>query len=568
MVVRCSDYGVVIYGVSQGFLEWSNFTQGEYDAIWISETSSFEVSHNIVFGNWGRSLRLESCDNCLVYDNYFGSSPSYLVSSLVNVVFNIEYQEGLNIVGGPYLGGNFWVDYDGPDRNWDGIIDEPLGLVDAVSGEVSYYDLYPLAIDVFIYKPADGTTVYTGPVTFYWLSPIDPRYIDHYEVALDGGDPIDVGLATQYTFDLEEGWHYVDVWLYHVYGYVAHDRVSVYAGIGPEPWVVITSPEDCAYLNTTTVTVEWFAAPMETVDYFTIRLDAVVDWIDVDKMTSYTFENLAPGKHFVVVRVHDIYGNIPAWDAHYFFIDIEPPEAHWVVEPPDDIDLPRLATMATVWLAWDFDSPDVYRVELIVYNITSTPSWITWKFDLGRAKNYTLILPRPEPTTVSQVVYKIVLKFYDKAGNIFKLEKIVTIHSSPPNPDNYWVRIILPANGSTIEHCHVTVVWICGDEGSSWVDHFEICLDNGSWVDVGKQHSYVYHNIDEGWHTVVVRAYAEGFDHYAEDTVVFYVEHQRGGNNGSHGAEIATGLGAAVLLAVATTVLLMKKKLLLSALIG
>ncbi len=96
----------------------------------------------VVGGDWSSRVRNNYLNNT---DNgYFGASTAGLL--------NYEKTAGRNIVGGPYLGGNFWANPNGtgfsqtrPDANHDGICDVPFVMEDAT-------DYLPLA-------PSPGTPV-------------------------------------------------------------------------------------------------------------------------------------------------------------------------------------------------------------------------------------------------------------------------------------------------------------------------------------------------------------------------------------------------------------------------
>ena len=82
----------------------------------------------VVGGDWSSSVRNNYLNNT---DNgFFGASSAGFL--------NYEKTAGRNIMGGPYLGGNFWANPDGtgfsqthPDTDGDGICDEPFVMEDA-----------------------------------------------------------------------------------------------------------------------------------------------------------------------------------------------------------------------------------------------------------------------------------------------------------------------------------------------------------------------------------------------------------------------------------------------------
>jgi parallel beta-helix repeat protein len=70
----------------------------------------------------------------IVYNNYFNNTNNSRILSLPNT-WNTTKKPGINIIGGPYLGGNFWAKPDGTgfsqtceDSNGDGICDSSYVL--------------------------------------------------------------------------------------------------------------------------------------------------------------------------------------------------------------------------------------------------------------------------------------------------------------------------------------------------------------------------------------------------------------------------------------------------------
>ena len=97
------------------------------------------ASHNIASGNtFAGCTILKGSDN-LMYNNRFSG---YEEMGSENT-YNITKTLGTNIMGGPYLGGNYWDDYTGNDTDGDGIGDTPHS-----------YDLLPLVE----YTPTYTTT--------------------------------------------------------------------------------------------------------------------------------------------------------------------------------------------------------------------------------------------------------------------------------------------------------------------------------------------------------------------------------------------------------------------------
>jgi parallel beta-helix repeat protein len=91
-----------------------------------SSSNDLLISNNTVkFNNIGITFSYYSKRN-LVYNNYFENNNNCYYSNGADNYWNITKTAGKNIVGGPYLGGNFWSDYQGYDLDLDRIGDTKI----------------------------------------------------------------------------------------------------------------------------------------------------------------------------------------------------------------------------------------------------------------------------------------------------------------------------------------------------------------------------------------------------------------------------------------------------------
>ncbi len=130
----------------------SGTLDGNYYGIGMLGSATVNTAYNTITGfyiinnNQGVWIGNADVDNNRFYNNKFSNTNNFYVASGANNYWNTALTSGINIVGGPWIGGNYWNNFDEPlescnDVNGDYICDNAYTLSGA--GNV---DNYPLII--------------------------------------------------------------------------------------------------------------------------------------------------------------------------------------------------------------------------------------------------------------------------------------------------------------------------------------------------------------------------------------------------------------------------------------
>jgi parallel beta-helix repeat protein len=132
----CGSY----YSVSNNNSITDNTVSNNSVGIRLSKSSNNTVTDNTVSNNSRYGIYMTKSSNNTLYNNYFNNPRNGYEYANGNNTLNITKTAGTNIVGVPYLGGNYWSNYKGTDLDSDGLGDTPYG----VSFNRNWRDYHPL----------------------------------------------------------------------------------------------------------------------------------------------------------------------------------------------------------------------------------------------------------------------------------------------------------------------------------------------------------------------------------------------------------------------------------------
>ena len=105
---------------SSGFTNvmYCSILNHDFNGLYFDYTSDNVISHNLITGN-KNGMSISHSEGSLIYDNHFNNTNN--VNDGGENTWNISKTSGTNIIGGSWLGGNFWHDYQGTDTDGDGL---------------------------------------------------------------------------------------------------------------------------------------------------------------------------------------------------------------------------------------------------------------------------------------------------------------------------------------------------------------------------------------------------------------------------------------------------------------
>jgi PGF-CTERM protein len=115
-----TNYGILLHYLSNNTLTSNNADSNNY-GIGLYSSSNNTLTGNTASNNTNYGIYLSSSSNNTIYNNYFNNT--YNAYDDGNNTWNTTPTTGTNIIGGSWLGGNYWSDYAGADTNGDDLGD-------------------------------------------------------------------------------------------------------------------------------------------------------------------------------------------------------------------------------------------------------------------------------------------------------------------------------------------------------------------------------------------------------------------------------------------------------------
>jgi parallel beta-helix repeat protein len=180
-----NNYGIYLSSSGNYNTLTNNTANSNNIGIYLSSSSNNMLTSNTANSNTHGIFILSSSDS-QIYNNYFNNTNNAYDDGYN--AWNITPTAGINIIGGSWIGGNYWSDYVGADTTGDGLGDT-LTPHDSSDNIQNGGDYHPLVQAAAIYTPPDPTTLANTAGNFWvnhtW-SAGSGNVTDSYNVRVNG----------------------------------------------------------------------------------------------------------------------------------------------------------------------------------------------------------------------------------------------------------------------------------------------------------------------------------------------------------------------------------------------
>ena len=460
------------------------------------------IAHNVIEGAGAGYYGIRLSDltrDSLIYDNRI-VCPWNAYDAGTNNTWNLSKTAGGNILGGEWLGGNFFSNYTGTDADMDGIGEDPF----AIAGPGGSQDMLPLV---------GATAPPAQPLGLSAVGGVEQVQLDWGPPADDGGSVIvnyslyrgaspgslsllfKIGNSTSYLdTDVAPGetYHYA-VSAHNIAGEGAMSEVRsatvldvpsapTLLGLDPDEGQVLVTwlaPADLGGSAVTNYTV--YRGPAAGSLAQLVKLGNVTSYMDTDVTTGQTY--------FYAVSAHNIAGE-GAMSEVLSTIVLDVPSAPTLL----DLDPGDGQVMLTWQAPADFGGSGI--INFTVYRGPSADS-LTQLVELGNATSYL------DEGVINGNEY-----FYAVSASnaIGEGPMCGAIGCTPTWSEHHPSCVITASTGTFVNSSNVSISWTMSDEVSG-IDFAEVRLDAGDWVLKDDAVGHIFVGVADGAHTLNLRVY-------------------------------------------------------------
>ena len=480
--------GIGLYNSSNNELTGNTAENNSYYGITVTLSTGNTIKNNTVLNSYYGIKFLYSSNN-LIYNNYF--SNAHNVYSADNNTWNIEKTAGTNILGGPYLGGNYWSDYTGVDNNGDGLGDTllPYNANGGIAKGGDYHPLVPPDNTIppapALISPLNGALVNDSTPTFRWTSVTAPAGVT-YKLQYSTDNSFQTATTIENlldnTYTVPDNMALVDNGYYW--------RVRAVDGAGnqgnwsdiwcftvdatPPAAPSLISPANGENLNNTTPMLSWNAVSDVSLPVLYRALvdnDSNFSSPEVDSgwiaSTSFTTSALTERVYYWKVQAKDNAGNVGGYSSVWSFrVDVTAPSAPSLVSPANGANLNSTTPTLNWNIVSDVSVPVVYRALVDNDSNFSSP-----EADSGWIVSTTFTTP-----ALTERVYYWKVQAKDNAGNVgvYSSSRSFRIDVTAPSAPS----LVSPANGATINDNTPTFRWAAVTDPSGVAYKLQYSTDN------------------------------------------------------------------------------------------
>lgn len=330
--------------------------------IYLNDSSNNNVTGNNASNNTN-GINLSNSNNNFIYNNYFNNTNNVFIDSSLNY-WNTTRRPGTNIIGGSYIGGNFWANPGGNGWSQTCAISNIFGMCDSPF-EINSNNKDFLALTNLL----PSARFISGTVK----DSVSNDVIADVNVSLDNGNWTITDINGYYSFEVTPGTYEITATLDDIRYYVNDSvTVSTLSGsilkdillvkkptgtingkVSRYSWITISKPENIIYHTTDVPFV--VSADKEILKWeFSLNGAANVEFTPPEPATLPAIE----GHNSLVVYAQDTTGK---WDSNSVSFSVDS-------IPPASVDNLHNVSYAINYINWTWTDPaDADFAKVLIY---------------------------------------------------------------------------------------------------------------------------------------------------------------------------------------------------------